>query len=115
MQSLTIIGNLTADPESRVTQSGKKVTQFTVAVNRRGKDQGADYFRVSAWEAAGENCAMYLSKGKKVCVVGTVSVRPYTNSKGEASASMDVTAHDIEFLTPKFTPVNDPDDPFMGG
>lgn len=64
MNRLTIIGNLTRDPELRTTQDGKNVCTFTVAVNRRGRE-GADYFRVSAWNAMGENCHKYLAKGGK--------------------------------------------------
>ena len=116
MNKLTIIGNLVADPEKRVTQAGKDVCTFRVAVNRRGTDQ-ADFFRVSAWGELGNNCAKYLEKGKKVAVVGSVSVSTYTNKNGEAAANLEVMAQDVEFLTPKhagFTPVNDPDDPFRG-
>ena len=78
MNRLTIIGNLTAEPELRSTPNGKSVCNFTVAVNRRNKIEGqpdADFFRVSAWNQLGENCAKYLAKGRKVCVVGAVSVR----------------------------------------
>ena len=104
MNKLTIIGNLTGDPEMRTTQSGKNVCNFTVAVNRKktpnNQNPGADYFRISAWEQRGEVCAKYLSKGKKVCVVGPVSVRAYTNSKGEPAGQMEVTADEIEFLSP---------------
>jgi single-strand DNA-binding protein len=116
MNKLTIIGNLVADPEKRVTQAGKDVCTFRVAVNRRGSDQ-ADFFRVSAWGELGNNCAKYLEKGKKVAVVGSVSVSTYTNKNGEAAANLEVMAQDVEFLTPKhagFMPVNDPDDPFRG-
>ena len=69
MQKITIIGNLTHDPETRSTQSGVTVCTFTVAVNRRfAKQDGSketDYFRVNAWRSLGENCSRYLSKGKK--------------------------------------------------
>lgn len=103
MQHLTIIGNLTKDPELRTTSNGKEVCSFTVAVNRRktpnNQDPGADYFRVSAWEERGRVCAKYLQKGKKVCVIGTVSARAYTNSKGEAAASLEVKADEVEFLS----------------
>ena len=120
MQQLTIIGNLTKEPELRTTTSGKEVCSFTVAVNRKktpnNQEPGADYFRVSAWEERGRTCNKYLKKGSKVCVVGTVSVRPYTNNKGEASASLEVKADEVEFLSPKNTEnvVEDPDDPFAG-
>ena len=106
MNKLTIIGNVCRDVEMRTTTSGKNVCTFSVAVNRRGKksdngQQETDYFRVTAWEALGENCAKYLTKGKKVCVVGTVSVHTYTNSKGEPGANLELLANEVEFLTPR--------------
>ncbi len=99
MNRLTIIGNLTREPETRTTQSGKNVCTFIVAVNRR--NDGADYFRVSAWGQLGEICQKYLGKGRKVAVVGSVSVNSYTTQAGEARASLEVMAQDVEFLTPK--------------
>ena len=108
MQKLTIIGNLTGDPELRTTQSGKEVCSFTVAVNRKktanNQDPGADYFRVSAWEERGRICSKFLQKGKKVCVVGTVSVRAYINNKGEAAGSLEVKADEVEFLSAREQP-----------
>lgn len=104
MNSLTIIGNLTRDPELRTTPSGISVCTFTVAVNRRQKKDGqpdADFFRVSAWRDMGENCSKYLSKGRKVAVEGSVSVSTYTGSDGQTRANMDVLAHEVEFLSPK--------------
>ena len=107
MQQLMIIGNLTKDPELRTTATGLSVCSFTVAVNRRQTQQQrqnhqqpeADYFRVSAWRERGEVCAKCLSKGKKVCVIGTGVARAYTTSKGEAAASLEVTADEVEFLS----------------
>ena len=109
MQQLMIIGNLTKDPELRTTATGLSVCSFTVAVNRRQTQQQrqnhqnpeADYFRVSAWRERGEVCAKYLSKGKKVCVIGTVAARAYTTNKGDAAASLEVTADEVEFLSPR--------------
>ena len=100
MNKLTIIGNLTADPELRTTQDGKNVCGFTLAVNRRNRDE-ADYFRVSAWDKLGENCQKFLIKGRKVCVIGPVTVRTYQANDGTTRASMEVTAQDVEFLTPR--------------
>ena len=99
MNRLMIIGNLTADPEGRVTQSGKEVCTFTVAVNRRGRDNGTDFFRVSAWNELAKNCKTYLAKGKKVCVTGEVRASAYVNKNGEAAANLDLMAADVEFLT----------------
>ena len=98
MNKITIIGNLTKDPEIRVTQNGSRVCSFTVAVNRRkqeGKEQEADFFRVSAWNALGENCAKYLTKGKKVAVIGNVSLMQWTNKDGKQMAGLDVFANEI--------------------
>jgi single-strand DNA-binding protein len=102
MNRLTIIGNLTADPEVRTTQNGKTVTIFTVAVNRRRKVEGqpdADFFRISAWNALGENCGKWLIKGRKVAVVGSISLRTYETQSGKHGASMDVLAQEVEFLS----------------
>lgn len=101
MNKLTIIGNLTRDPETRVTQSGSSVCSFTVAVNRRGQDDKTDYFRVSAWNKTGETCQKYLAKGRKVAVTGPVSVSTYTGQDGKTYANLEVMAQDVEFLTPK--------------
>lgn len=101
MNRLVITGNLTRDPELRTTQSGKSVCTFTVAVNRRGQQKETDYFRVSAWDKLGENCNQFLAKGRKVAVVGSVSVHTYTTQNGETRADLAVVAQEVEFLTPK--------------
>lgn len=101
MNKLTIIGNLTRGPETRVTQSGSSVCSFTVAVNRRGQDDKTDFFRVSAWNKTGETCQKYLAKGRKVAVTGPVSVSTYTGQDGKTYANLEVMAQDVEFLTPK--------------
>lgn len=103
MNKLTIIGNLTKDPELRTTQSGISVCSFTVAVNRRRKpdqQQETDYFRVTTWRERAELCGKWLVKGKKVAVTGPVSVSTYTGQDGKMYANLEVTADDIEFLTP---------------
>ena len=103
MNKLTIIGNLTRDPELRTTSTGLNVCSFTVAVNRRrsanSNQPEADFFRVSAWRALGENCAKFLQKGRKVAVVGAVSLHMYTGSDGQTRASLEVNADDVEFLS----------------
>lgn len=125
MNSLTIIGNVTRDPEVRTTKTGKTVCNFWVAVNSKRKDQNGDsitdFFLVSAWNALGENCGRYLAKGRKVAVCGTVSCRAYQTQAGEIRSEMDVLADVVEFLSPSgqnaqpsqaetFTPVQPDDD-----
>lgn len=102
MNKLTIIGNLTSDPASHVTGEGKDVCNFSVAVNRRKKVQGqpeADFFRVAAWGALAGPCQKYLTKGRKVCVVGSVSVSTYQAQDGSTRANMEVYANEVEFLS----------------
>lgn len=102
MNRLTIIGNLTKDPELRTTTTGVSVCTFTVAVNRprkQGEEEQADFFRVTAWRERGELCAKWLIKGRKVCVVGPVSVSTYTGNDGKTYANLEVTAMEVEFLS----------------
>lgn len=101
MNRLFIIGNLARDPELRTTQDGKSVCNFTVAVNKRQKagQSEADFFRVSVWGNQAESCNQYLAKGRKVAVVGSVSVRTYTGNDGATRAQLEVLANDVEFLS----------------
>lgn len=104
MNKLHIIGNLTKDPELRTTSTGVNACSFTVAVNRRKRSDSqpeADFFRVTAWRGLADVCYNYLAKGKKVAVVGAVSVSVYTANDGTTRASMEVSADDVEFLSSK--------------
>lgn len=103
MNSLHIIGNVVRDPETRTTPGGATVCSFTVAVNRRktqnSQQPEADFFRVSAWNKLGENCSKFLAKGRKVSVVGAVSVNTYQGQDGKTYANLNVMANDVEFLS----------------
>ena len=124
MNKVFIVGNLTRDPELRSTRDGISVCSFTVAVNRRVRNAEAgqpeaDFFRVTAWRQLGEICAKYLAKGRKVSVTGSVSASAYTAQDGSERASLEVTADDVEFLTPRgevgdmaAAPVDDDELPF---
>lgn len=108
MNKVFIIGNLTRDPELRTTSAGVSVCSFTVAVNRRGRTQGAeasqqeaDFYRVSAWRQLGENCNRYLAKGRKVAVVGNLTLQSFTGNDGQARSSLEVQADEVEFLSPR--------------
>lgn len=103
MNKVFIIGNLTKSADNRVTQTGHTVTTFTVAVNRRhreGQQDQADFFRVTTWDKLAELCKS-LTKGKKVAVIGAVSVSTYQAQDGSTRASLDVMANEVEFLSPK--------------
>ena len=105
MNKITLIGNLTHDPEVRSTPNGVTVCTFTIAVNRRFAQQGGekatDYFRINAWRQLGENCARYLAQGRKVAVVGELQARTYEGKDGATRMSLDVSADEVEFLTPR--------------
>ena len=107
MNKAFLTGNLTRDPELRTTRDGVSVCSFTIAVNRRktaqAGQQEADYFHITAWRQLGENAAKWLIKGKKVTVIGPVSRRTYQGNDGKTYASLEVTADDIEFLSPANT------------
>lgn len=105
MNKITLIGNLTKDPEIRTTPNGVSVCSFTIAVNRRFKDSAGesvtDFFRINAWRTLGEICGKSLSKGKKVAVLGELNARTYESKQGKTMMSLDVNADEIEFLSPK--------------
>ena len=109
MDRTEIIGNLTKDPELRVTQTGINVCTFTVAVNQRltkaqrdaGQQPQAKYYRVTAWRELADICSKYLAKGRKVYVDGTISASAYTSQDGSIRASLELTAKDVEFLSGK--------------
>lgn len=107
MNKIFLIGNLTADPDYSVSASGVPMCRFTVAVNRRFGSQAsddqrtADFFRVVTFRKTAENCGSYLAKGRKVGVVGSVQINDYTDKEGNRRQSVDVTADEVEFLTPK--------------
>lgn len=105
MQKLYLIGNLTADPALSATSTGKTVTRFRVAVNRRFNGQNGekvtDYFRITTFGKAAENCSKYLAKGRKVAVIGELHADQYPDNEGTTRMSLDVFADEVEFLTPK--------------
>lgn len=105
MNKITLIGNLTHDPEIRSTQSGITVCAFTIAVSRRfaGADgeRPTDYFRINAWRQLGESCGRYLAKGRKVAVVGELQARLYEAKDGSTRMVLDVQADEVEFLSPR--------------
>ena len=100
MNKITLIGNLTSDPEKRATNNGTSVTSFTSAVNRRGQDKQTDFFRINAWRGLADTCAKFLAKGRKVAVVGELQARIYEAKDGKTKVSLDVQADEVEFLSP---------------
>jgi len=101
VNKLFIIGSLGKDPEIRTTSSGINVCNFNVAVTeRKGQEKVTTWFRVTAWRGLADLCQKYLAKGRKVCVTGSVSVSTYEGKDGTTRASLEVTADEVEFLSP---------------
>jgi single-strand DNA-binding protein len=97
------IGNLTADPEMRYTESGKAVTSFSIAINNGrtpdGEERPPTYIDVVAWERLAETTAEYLSKGKKCAVMGAITVDKYTDNEGVKRVKWRIRANNVEFLS----------------
>lgn len=100
---ITIVGNLTADPELRQTRNGIPVVTFTVASTPRTFDRQTNEFkdgttlfiRCSAWRAFAENIAAELRKGSGVVVVGVLEQRNYQAASGENRSSIELVVSDI--------------------
>ena len=105
MNSLSIIGYLTADPEKRALPSGITATTFTVGVTRSRKnpdgDRESDFFRVTTWRATADYCANYLAKGSRVYVRGELTPRQYQGKDGRLHTSLEINAEAVENLTEK--------------
>lgn len=110
MLKVTLIGNLGHDPERRVTEDGKVVTNFSVGVSV-GRDRSTMWVDVTTWEALAESCAQYLRKGSKVAVVGRPSARGWIGQDGRARSALSVTAAEVEFLTSRREAEAQPDEP----
>lgn len=70
LNSLTLLGRLVKDPETQSTKTGKTVCKFTMAVDKRGKDAGANFIDCVAWEQQGEFIGKYGKKGAQILVSG---------------------------------------------
>ncbi len=93
------MGRLTRDPETRTTASGKSVTSFSLAVDRGGQDDQADFFDVTAWEKTGELVAQYLSKGRRALVQGRLRQDSWDDKEtGKKRTRVEVVAFDVTFL-----------------
>jgi single-strand DNA-binding protein len=98
--SVTLVGNITRDPELRFTAGGKGVASFGLAVNRRYQVNGewqekVSFFNVVAWDTLGENAAASLNKGTRVIVNGRLEQRDYETREGEKRNVVEIVADEI--------------------
>ena len=94
-------GRLTSDPEIKQTPGGKMVCQFSVAVNRKGKDQPTDFINCVAWEKSAELLSKYFRKGSSICVVGELQVRQWKDKDGGNRYATEVRVSEINFVDSK--------------
>jgi single-strand DNA-binding protein len=96
MNTVSLVGNLATDVELKLVQE-KKVASFLLAVGRPGRDAGADFVWITAWERQGELCAEYLEKGARVGIEGRLKSRTWEQD-GRRRDAIDVVARRVEFL-----------------
>jgi single-strand DNA-binding protein len=96
---ITLVGNLTRDPEIRYVGSGAAVTKFSLAINTRSKQQEETmYVDIVAWDKLAETCNTYLKKGMSVLIDGRLSIRSYDTKEGEKRKSTEVVANTMQML-----------------
>jgi single-strand DNA-binding protein len=100
--SVTLVGNLTDDPELRYTPNGAAVCKFRIAVNRRmpdgnggWKDGEASFFSVNCWRGLAENVAESLTRGTRVVVAGRLQYRAWENQDGDKRSAVEIEADEI--------------------
>jgi single-strand DNA-binding protein len=99
INQVILMGRLTRDPEQRTTTTGKTIASFSIAVDRGGQDDAADFFDVTAWEKLGELVMQYLGKGRRVLVQGRLRQDSWDDKEtGKKRSRVEVTATDVTFL-----------------
>lgn len=113
LNQVTLMGNLTRDPELRQTPTGQNVTSFSLALNRAYKDQSGewqevtDYIDIVCWGPLAERVAQYLSKGRRCLVQGRLQSRSWEQD-GAKRSKVEVLANDVTFLDSRGTGGDDP-------
>lgn len=106
MNKAIIMGRLTRDPEIRWTQAGNSqeqmcIARYTLAVDRRQREAGADFIPIVAFGKAGEFAEKYFKKGTKLVVTGRIQTGSYTNKDGAKVYTTEIVAEDQEFAESK--------------
>lgn len=104
LNSVIIMGRLTADPELRTTPSGLSVTSFTVAVDRNyksGDEKQTDFISVVAWRGTADFVTRFFKKGQMIAVQGSLQVRNYEDKNGNKRTAYEVVADNVSFCGSK--------------
>ena len=105
MNSIQLIGRLTADIELRQTTSGVSVCKFTLAVDRPRVKDMTDFITCVAWRNTAEFMHRYLKKGSKIALNGVLTMRKWDDNEGNSRISYEVVADSVEFCESKPTSV----------
>ena len=103
----TIVGRLGQDPETRFTQGGTAVCNFSVATDERWKDasgeqkEHTEWHRIVVWGKLAENCQKYLTKGRQVYVEGKIKTREWEDRDGNKRHTTEIIASEVKFLGSK--------------
>jgi single-strand DNA-binding protein len=99
INQVILMGRLTRDPEQRTTTTGKTIASFSIAVDRGGQEDAADFFNVTAWEKLGDLVIQYLAKGRRVLVQGRLRQDSWDDKEtGKKQSRIEVVATDVTFL-----------------
>lgn len=98
MNQVILMGRLTKDIEIRYTNTQKAVGTFTLAVDRSGKDKGADFIRCIAFEKTAELLDKYSGKGKRVLIEGSIRTGSYESKEGRTVYTTDIIANRVQFI-----------------
>ena len=104
LNSVIIMGRLTADPELRTTTNGLSVTSFTVAVDRNyksGDERQTDFISVVAWRGTADFVTRFFKKGQMIAVQGSLQVSNYEDKNGNKRTNYDVVADNVSFCGSK--------------
>lgn len=104
MNKVILIGRFTRDPEIRYTQSGICSANFSIAIDRKYKQEGqpdADFPRVVAWGKTAEFIEKYFRQGMKIVIEGRIQTGKYTSKEGQTVYTTDVVAESVEFAESK--------------
>jgi single-strand DNA-binding protein len=100
--TVTVVGNITRDPELRFTPSGQAIATFGIAVNRRWQnrqtqewEEAVSFFDVTAWAQLGENVSESLTKGTRVVVSGRLDQRSWETQDGEKRSKIEIVADEV--------------------
>ena len=101
MNLAILMGRLTKDPDISTSQNGTQIARYTLAIDRIGKDQGADFISCVAFNKSAEFAEKYLKKGTKIAIEGMIRTGSYTNKDGQKVYTTDVIVNRQEFAESK--------------